>query len=311
VDHDGTVATGMTGEERRGNARLRLEFWTAFKEYMTERSRVRCARPTSEDWMNHSAGLNGGSLFSVQRTRLGEIGVQFALDDTTSRTIFSYLESRRREIDGAFAPGLRWHDPEGSRTSLIEFRRSADTSVRADWPAHFAWLREQLEHFQDVLWPLVGRVPPVAQPRRWDESSFFAELEALNPTSAAPAGAILDWARRQMPDIYWGRGAQFGTCVPRLRLGNVRYQLFALTTGGTLVLRFVDLKNTEPFHDAANRLRVLRGLNEVRLMDLPAEVIDHRPALPLPMFAEAAVRGALLDTAETFVADCRAFFGRP
>lgn len=306
----GPGPSGMTGEERHGSAELRLAFWTAFKEYMVRRSRVRCARATSEDWMNHSADLNGGSLFSVQRTRLCEIGVQFALDDATSRTIFSYLESKRREIDAAFAPGLHWHDPEGARTSLIETRRSADTSVRADWPTHFAWLHEQLEHFQNVLWPLVGHVPPVGQPRRWDEPSFFAELQALNSTSAAPARAILDWARRQMPDIYWGHGAQFGTCVPRLKLGDVRYQLFALTTGGTLTLRFADLKKTEPFDEAATRLRVLRGLNGAPFMDLPAGVIDHRPTLPLPMFADTAVRAGLTDTADRFVAECRAFFGR-
>lgn len=287
---------------------MRLEFWRAFKDYMAGRSRVRCATATSEDWMNHGADLNGGSLFSVQRTRLREIGVQFALDDATAETIYSYLESRRPEIDAAFPEGLRWHDPAGRRTSLIEIRRSADTSEPRAWPDHFAWLHELLERFQDVLWPIVGRVPAVGEPRRWDEVSFFMELRHLNPTSVEPAEALLHWARHHTPNIYWGHGRQTGSCTPRLTIRGTHYQLFTFATGGTLTLRFIDLKKTEPFDRADLRLKIVQSLNEARFLALPPTVIDHRSALPLPLFADREVRHGLLTAAEAFVRRCRSSF---
>jgi hypothetical protein len=301
------VTQGSPGEARREHGRLRLEFWTAFKEYMAAHSRVRCARATSEDWMNHSADLNGGSLFSILRSRLGEIGVQFALDDATAPSIYAFLQTRKRDIDSALAARTRWHNPADMRTALIEVRRKAELADMDDWPRQFGWLHAQLELFQEVFWPLVGRVPASGEPRLWDESSFFAELEAINATSVGPARAIVEWAGRHMPAFSWGRGRQAGSLTPRLVSGDVRYQLFSLTTAGTVIFRFADLKRSEPFDSSSRRMEILQRLNESCGVMLPPKVIKQRPSLPLPMFTDDRVRGGLLVVATCFVEEAKLF----
>jgi hypothetical protein len=138
--------------------------------------------------------------------------------------------------------------------------------------------------------------------------SFFSELRRLNATSVEPAEALLHWARHRMPDIYWGHGRQTGSCTPRLTIRGTHYQLFTLATGGTLTLRFIDLKKTEPFDRADMRLKIVQSLNEARFLTLPLTVIDHRSALPLPLFADREVRDGLLAAAEAFVRQCRSSF---
>ena len=157
---------------------LRLRFWTEFERYMQSKSTIRCAKPSVDGWMDHGADLNGGVLYSIMRTRLGEIGVQFALNDSTAATIYSWLQSRSDELRAAFDEELNWHDPEGAQTSLIETRRTVDLSDESQWPEYFDWMRARLEAFQAVLGPIVGRVPPPQDAgHSWDEESFFSALE--------------------------------------------------------------------------------------------------------------------------------------
>jgi len=53
--------------------------------------------------------------------------------------------------------------------------------------------------------------------RQWDEPSFFHELERRRGNAeAAVARGILEWAKVNMPSIWWGRGTRSGGFIPGL-----------------------------------------------------------------------------------------------
>lgn len=266
----------------RQTPRLRLEFWRAFKLYMASARTFRCGRASSDSWMHHNGALNGGSLFTMIRVRLGEIGTQFALDDATASTIFSFLQTRRSHIDAAFAEELQWRSV-GSRTHEIEVRRPADLGKEREWSEYFAWFGQQLGAFQDTLWPLVGRVPPAGEKGTWDEQTFFASLAAYNPTSVGAARELLDWSAAKMPSVYWGHGRRFGSFAPGIRRQGTVHSVVSVWTDGTAMVRFGALKKTPLFCREALRVELLGRLNDVPHFDLPREVLDGYPAIPLPL----------------------------
>jgi hypothetical protein len=45
--------------------RTQLEFWTAFREYMEEKSSIRCHKAYPQHWMNHPIGKSGIHLSSI------------------------------------------------------------------------------------------------------------------------------------------------------------------------------------------------------------------------------------------------------
>jgi hypothetical protein len=254
--------------------------------------------------MHHNGDLNGGELFTMVRVRQGEIVAQFALDELTAGTIFSFLQAHRHEIDAAFSDAPAWRTA-GIRTHEIEVRRPADITDTQAWPEYFDWFLRQLSAFQQALWPFVGRQPPAGSKRQWDEESFFAELAASTPTAVAPARELLRWSQANMSVVEWGHGKRYGSFVPRARREGRLYGPFSVWTNGTFILRFAGLKKEWPFDQPAVRLSLLERVNLLPHVDLAPEAIDALPALPLPLLAEPAALERFCDVLTWVLATIR------
>jgi hypothetical protein len=278
----------------RNHRLLRLELWRAFRATAATTAGVRCGRVTGDGYMNVHLGLECGSTIVMARVRKGEIGVQFLLDDPTAATVYSLLRAHRAEVEAAFGKPLIWRSPT-DRAHEIEARRAADIADRACWPDLLAWFAGSLDSLRAALGPFVGVEPAVGEKRHWDEPSFFAELERLNPGSVAAARELHDWARAAMPSIYWGKGRQFGSFVPGLRRNGQTHTLFSVWTSGTFVPRFAALRKVPPFSDEALRAELLRRLNQLPHFTLPAEVLDRFPTLPLALLSDPAVRRRFIE----------------
>jgi hypothetical protein len=271
------------------SSQLRREFWRAFRDYMAGVSAIGCSSPSSDGWMWHVAHVSSGYLASLLNVRLGQIGVRFRLAGPEADTVFSFLESHRHDVDDALEPRPTWRRGEGS-SHVIEVLTGADVSARDSWPAHMSWLRTELEAFQAALWPHVGRVPPAAGRRHWNEELFLSELSAWNPGCLVPATAILATAQQRVEAIQWGSGGRTGSFTPTVWHGGIPHQLVSVRTDGTFQLLFSRLRETPPFADRAGRLELLRRVNEVRHLRLGEEVLGQRPGLPLAMLGDAEVR---------------------
>lgn len=289
----------------RNHRRLRLELWRAFRATAAETAGVRCGRVTGDGYMNVHLGLECGSTIAMARVRKGEVGVQFLLDDPTAATVYSLLCAHRAAVEAAFGGPLIWRSPT-DRAYEIEARRPADIADRSSWPELLAWFAGGLAGLRATLGPFVGVEPAVGEKRRWDEPSFFAALERLNPGSVGAARELYDWARAAMPAVYWGKGRQFGSFVPGLRLNGQTNTLFSVWTSGTFVPRFAALRKVPPFSDEALRAELLTRLNRLPHFALPAEVLDRFPTLPLALLADPAARRRFIEVLDWCVGVIRA-----
>jgi hypothetical protein len=265
--------------------RLRLEFWRAFKEYMTGRDFATCGRASSETWMHHDGKLNCGRLFSMIRVRQGEIGSQYALDDHTASTVYAFLSTHRGEIDALFGQSLTWRTVS-ERMYEVEIRRPADISRRDDWMDLFVWLSKNLRAFQRSLGPFLGRSTSAAHQGNWDEQSFFDMLAKHSPHATDPARHLLEWGHATMPHLRWGHGRRAGSFVPTVLREGTEHSVISVWTDGLFVVRFGALRKDLPFSDERLRRELLARLNRVRCFRLPPTVIDLYPGLPLPLLAD-------------------------
>jgi hypothetical protein len=284
-----------------GGPRLRLEFWREFRQFMADCSAITCGRASSETWMHHDARLNCGRLFSMIRTRDGEIGSQFALDDLTARTVFTLLSDHRPEVAEAFGKPLTWR-VVSERMHEIEVRRAADLERRDAWPELFAWLAGNLDGLARALGPFVGRSIPTAHRGDWDEPSFFAALGEHNPCAVGPARQLLEWGRASLPHLYWGHGKQAGSFTPSVLRSGIEHSVVSVWTDGLFCIRFGALAKTPAFATKAMRTEVLDRLNEVPRFDLPAGVLDKYPGLPLRLLGDPASMRAFLTALDWCVA---------
>jgi hypothetical protein len=121
--------------------------------------------------------------------------------------------------------------------------------------------------------------------KRWDEASFFAELERQRGSAeAAVARDLLEWARVRMPRLTWGKGKVDGSCIPVLDHDGQPHYPFGIYTSGRLEIQFMWL--TRPPFDAPEARRdFLVRLNEIPGVDLPEDAITGRPRIALPLLA--------------------------
>jgi len=123
--------------------------------------------------------------------------------------------------------------------------------------------------------------------RKWDEPSFFRELEERNDTVAATvARLILDWARPKVTRIWWGEGSRSGSFVPVLNHKNRDHQLFAVWTYGTVEIYFYWYQYKTPFDSEEKRRELLSRLNAIPGVSLPDSAITKRPGIPLSTFGD-------------------------
>lgn len=112
--------------------------------------------------------------------------------------------------------------------------------------------------------------------RKWNETLFFEELQTQSPEAVDPARAILDWAKGHMPSIYWGRGKIYGTFIPGLRHKGRWHQVVGISTDGSIEVQFQYMKRKPPFDEESKRRELLKLLNDIPGIDVPADTVTGR-----------------------------------
>jgi hypothetical protein len=117
--------------------------------------------------------------------------------------------------------------------------------------------------------------------KQWDEKSFF---ERLDNKQGEIARKILNWAKINMPRIWWGKGSKDGSFIPVLDMNGIGYYAIAVRTGYKIPhiqIQFQPLSNRPPFDLDNLRLEFLNRLNKIPGIDLPAEAINKYPSFQL------------------------------
>jgi hypothetical protein len=147
------------------------------------------------------------------------------------------------------------------------------------------------------------------QYRKWDEASFFQELEDKQGEEETQiARKIYEWAKKEMPDIWWGEGKRFGSFIPGLTHKDIWYQVISVWTSGGVEVRFQHMKTNPPFDDRAKRLELLRRINQIPGISLTwqEDVIERRPGISLSVFKDEVVLTQFLETLNWVVQEVKA-----
>jgi hypothetical protein len=113
--------------------------------------------------------------------------------------------------------------------------------------------------------------------RQWDEPSFFAELERVQPPQIIEAFRSL-YAKltEKATALKFEKGKIYATAFPSFGDNRGRQMLFHLQANlGLLAVNFADMKKYPPFSDAALRNELLHRFNQVPGVNIPADKIDR------------------------------------
>lgn len=136
--------------------------------------------------------------------------------------------------------------------------------------------------------------------RRWDESSFFAELKARRGAEEAQmAREIYLWAKNQEPEveIHWGTGDIYGgLAVQLLQNGRKPYQLFTVDITGKIEISADNYGSQPPFSSEENWLELRNKLSSIGL-SLPTEPGERRsPSLTLFTLQDESAMNQVIET---------------
>lgn len=148
--------------------------------------------------------------------------------------------------------------------------------------------------------------------RQWDEPSFFGVLETRSdPRETQVARALLEWGRKRMSRIWWGRGSQTGSFVPILTVGGNEFRPVRVWHGYSTAQVELNFPHAHPppFDNDAGRLELIERLNRVPGISLGRDVVSKYPNVRLTDIAEAGVLEAFLEVLDWAVGRVKAATG--
>ena len=123
--------------------------------------------------------------------------------------------------------------------------------------------------------------------RQWDEPTFFGELEARRGRDeAAVAKRILEWAKVNMPRIWWGKGRQYGSFIPVFDHKGIAFELIAVWTNGYVQITFGYMQSRPAFDDKNKRLELMGRMNAIQGVDIPSDAIAKFPSIYLSQLTD-------------------------
>ncbi len=145
--------------------------------------------------------------------------------------------------------------------------------------------------------------------RRWDESSFFAEMKARRGAEEAQmAKAIYVWVKDRSPemDIQWGTGDTYGGFAAQLhRKGKKPYQLFTVNIAGKMEIAAHNYGSQPPFDGEEKWLELRNKFSSIGL-SLPTEPVERRsPSLALFTLQDESDLHQVLETFDWVVEEIK------
>ena len=157
-----TAAAGGDGSVTP-HKQLQFEFWTAFKAYVEENSKLHPQKPSRQHWLALTIGSSGFHVAAIvsawnsvsHKFDVPEVRVDFMMNSPEAKSHFSLIEAQKDAIQSQIDVPLVWHNPDDSKSCKIYVRRDGDFTDRANWPELFAWLLKYFVRFDAVFRPIV------------------------------------------------------------------------------------------------------------------------------------------------------------
>lgn len=136
--------------------KLKLEFWTALRDYILANSNIRPQKPSSSHWTNYAIGKSGYDLAAIIDTQKKLLRIEFNMYDDIDNEKLNHIRSNFE--DAAFqeiSKDLVWNPIEGRKQSNIYLIKRFDVWDKNNWPEQHQWIREYVEKFDKFFRPVV------------------------------------------------------------------------------------------------------------------------------------------------------------
>jgi hypothetical protein len=154
-DWSKTVKSGPTAESLSPTKAAHLEFWNAFKEYMTNsESDLRLQTPRPQNWYSIAIGRSKFNLSLTNNTQSKRLGCELYIRGSSAKAAFGQLNAEREVIETSLGE-LDWLElPDGQDCRIIQYRKG-NSNVKSEWPKMHEWLKDRAEAFHKTLGPRV------------------------------------------------------------------------------------------------------------------------------------------------------------
>ena len=113
---------------------------------------------------------------------------------------------------------------------------------------------------------------------KWDEKSFFKELEKNNGIEVRDiAKKLISYFENKVTEIWYGEGKTIGSVIPILTINRVHHFIFSIWTDGKIEIPFQWMKKKKAFSNVEMRKKILSRLNQLEGVNIKDDRIDKRP----------------------------------
>lgn len=125
---------------------LQLEFWSGFRQYIQENSRILQARKAQpQHWYEMPIGRSGFHISCTVNTREERIACEVYIAHPQSKRAFDLLMEQKEGIEIEFGEKLDWQKLLSKHACRIVLYRDADVTDRGAWPELYRWQLEKSE----------------------------------------------------------------------------------------------------------------------------------------------------------------------
>lgn len=148
-----TKAAGPLTEVKK----LQLEWWTAFRKALLDKSVLPSARKARPQyWYDVALGRSGIHLSNTANTYDKKIGVRVYLSNRyNSEVALSQLLDQKDEIENEIGEQLLWDANPEARDKIIAIYLKADISQRDKWEEYIGWMVDITGRFRNAFSPRI------------------------------------------------------------------------------------------------------------------------------------------------------------
>lgn len=144
------MKSSTTEGELTDTKMMQLDFWTKFKDYVTDQgSKLRLRKPFPQHWYDLSLGISGVIIELTVNTQNGFIGCEIFIYD--SKELYHHFFNNKEKIESELGKKLEWMELPKKKASRIKLSYKANINDVSCWEECFAWFKENAEKFQQVF----------------------------------------------------------------------------------------------------------------------------------------------------------------
>lgn len=131
---------------------LQLEFWTALREFASEKgSSLSFRKPRPQHWYNLAVGRSGFNIGLNANTKSKELSCELYISGRIAADVaFELLEEQKVDIETELGP-LEWMPLPKKEACRIVQLKQGDIEDKESWPELLAWCLERAQAFQTAF----------------------------------------------------------------------------------------------------------------------------------------------------------------